>query len=51
MKRTRLLALALLLALAAAASYCKEEWRVEGCLDHGGGWNYQTRTCESEDDQ
>ena len=46
MKRPLLLGLLLIAVLAGGLLWLRQGWKIDGCLDNGGRWNYQLAACE-----
>lgn len=51
MRRSRLKLLVLLLvtlAVIATALYLRRQLQIDACLDRGGRWDYEQRTCDDD---
>ena len=46
MKLRLLLVLSLIILLAYAGHWLRQEWRIDSCLDNGGRWNALQTSCE-----
>lgn len=46
MKLRQLLGLLFIVLLACALMWLRQQWKIDGCLDNGGRWNYPLAACE-----